>query len=345
MKELAMRWRTGVALGLMLVASAWRAADAQVTFNPSAQLWPSGAEPARSSLALFGSAVQCTFLSCDPAPSFGIDAKLVGPLRIAVAGPRSALQYGLSYARSHLDVATRIGAGASVARDLKPPKILQRVRITGDTLGGFRAETSYVAAADTSPQDATRWSSAEARFTWREERWWVTALVGRLAVTRQGAGAWGGLQFGADLGRGASLLFGVASSPRFATTAPQTAARSRASLGFGFNTGILTRQPERRPATTSSAHAAFIVAPTGPGRIRITLRGPDADSVEFASDCTQWKPMAMARAGDGWVVDVPAQAGLHRANIRVNGGRWIAPPGLASVDDDFAGEVGIFVVQ
>jgi hypothetical protein len=53
----------------------------------------------------------------------------------------------------------------------------------------------------------------------------------------------------------------------------------------------------------------------------------------------------MTRDGDRWVVDVAALAGLHRANIRVNGGRWTSPPGLASMDDDFAGEVGIFVVQ
>ena len=67
--------------------------------------------------------------------------------------------------------------------------------------------------------------------------------------------------------------------------------------------------------------------------------------MEFASDCTQWSPIQMTRDGDRWMVEVAALAGLHRANIRVNGGRWTSPPGLPAMDDDFAGEVGIFVVQ
>ena len=53
----------------------------------------------------------------------------------------------------------------------------------------------------------------------------------------------------------------------------------------------------------------------------------------------------MTQGRDGWVVEIAALRGLHRANIRVDGGHWIAPPGLASADDDFAGEVGIFVVE
>lgn len=346
MKEVASRWRRDVIRSVLLLATAAGSRDAvaQFSFNPSSQLWPSGTESARPWVAVFGSAVQCSLVSCDPAPSFGIDAKLVGPLRAAVAGPRTASQYGLSYAWRHLDVATRIGGGASVARPFKPPKLLQRVRITGDSLSGLRAETSYVAAADTSGQDATRWSSAEARFTWREARWWVTALVGRLAVTREGAGMWGGLQLGADLGRGTSLLLGMSSSPRLLTGTPQSSARSAVSLGFGFNAGIFDRAREGRTARPPET-AAFTVAPSMSGRIRITVRVRGADGVEFASDCTQWTPVAMTRTADGWAVEVAALPGLHRANIRVNGGRWIAPPGLAPVDDDFAGEVGIFVVQ
>jgi hypothetical protein len=45
------------------------------------------------------------------------------------------------------------------------------------------------------------------------------------------------------------------------------------------------------------------------------------------------------------MVEMPATAGLHRANIRVDGGQWVAPPGLASLDDEFAGKVGIFFVE
>ena len=56
-------------------------------------------------------------------------------------------------------------------------------------------------------------------------------------------------------------------------------------------------------------------------------------------------PGAKNVSPDGWIVEISASRGLHRANIRVDGGAWIAPPGLASMTDDFAGEVGIFVVE
>jgi hypothetical protein len=339
------RWRRGVWRGIQVLAGVWpAAANAQAVFNPVAQLWPSGAESASSTLGVFGSAAQCSHSLCDGAPSFGLDAQLVGPLRIAIAGPRSALQYGLSYAWSHIDVATRIGVGASVLRAFKPPKLLPQVSYTGDSLQRLQAETSYVAVFDSSTQDATRWSSAEARLTWHEDRWWVTALAGRLAVAQQGAGLWGGLQLGAELGRGASLLLGAATSSRFVSAGNQQIGRGTVSLGFGFNAAILSRRSSERPASTNGPRA-FVVSTSAPGRIRITIRVSGADAVEFASDCTQWKPVSMERGADGWTVDLPASAGLHHANIRVNGGRWATPPGLTPVDDDFAGEVGIFVVQ
>jgi len=31
--------------------------------------------------------------------------------------------------------------------------------------------------------------------------------------------------------------------------------------------------------------------------------------------------------------------------VRLNGGPWVAPPGLSTVRDEFGGEVGLLVVQ
>ena len=42
--------------------------------------------------------------------------------------------------------------------------------------------------------------------------------------------------------------------------------------------------------------------------------------------------------------DVRATPGVHHVSIRVNGGGWTAPPGLAAIDDDFAGQAGLLVV-
>ena len=35
--------------------------------------------------------------------------------------------------------------------------------------------------------------------------------------------------------------------------------------------------------------------------------------------------------------------GVHHINIRIDGGPWIAPPGLPSIRDGFNGEIGVLV--
>ena len=176
MNHFVSRWCASGLRGLMILVAAtgWTRAAAQVAFNPSAQLWPSSADAARPSVAVFGSAVACTLLTCDPAPSFGLDMALLGPLRVAVAGPRSTPQLGLSYTWRHIDIATRVGRGASIVRSLKAPNMILHVDEHADSLSGrIQVDSSWVPAADTSPRGATKWTSAEARVTWREDRWWV----------------------------------------------------------------------------------------------------------------------------------------------------------------------------
>ena len=52
----------------------------------------------------------------------------------------------------------------------------------------------------------------------------------------------------------------------------------------------------------------------------------------------------MTRVGDMLFVEVQATPGVHHVSVRVDGGKWIAPPGLAAIDDDFAGQAGLLVV-
>ena len=203
MNHFVSRWCASGLRGLMILVAAtgWTRAAAQVAFNPSAQLWPSSADAARPSVAVFGSAVACTLLTCDPAPSFGLDMALLGPLRVAVAGPRSTPQLGLSYTWRHIDIATRVGRGASIVRSLKAPNMILHVDEHADSLSGrIQVDSSWVPAADTSPRGATKWTSAEARVTWREDRWWVTALVGRVALLEQGSELWTRVAVGRRVG-------------------------------------------------------------------------------------------------------------------------------------------------
>jgi hypothetical protein len=49
-------------------------------------------------------------------------------------------------------------------------------------------------------------------------------------------------------------------------------------------------------------------------------------------------------AGDGWSAELLAPPGVHRISLRVDGGPWIAPPGLTAEDDGFGGSAAVFTV-
>jgi hypothetical protein len=56
--------------------------------------------------------------------------------------------------------------------------------------------------------------------------------------------------------------------------------------------------------------------------------------------------MALSRDATGrWTVTVPLTAGTHRINARIDGGSWIVPAGLTTMSDDYAGEVGLLVIE
>jgi hypothetical protein len=337
LKRVGTMWRrTGtVALATTICAIASHIAVAQGGPSPPARWWGSSGEAAGSALDLFGNVVHCSLGQCEQAAALGLDARLGGPFRVSVDARVHGFDYGASYGWRQVSIAASLGRGASTGTVFE-----MTTGTRPDTEPGIidtvRQQTMHSATR--------RWSSAEARLSWREDRWWATALVGRVGIAQQGASTWGGLQFGADIGRGASLLLGVATTSRLLAAFGPESERHNVNFGLGFNTAILSSRPSAA-APGAGSRTAFTLSNAGPGRVRITIRVATARSLEFASDCTGWKPVAMSRTSDGWVIEVAATRGLHRGNIRIDGGRWIAPPSLATTDDEFAGEVGIFVVE
>jgi hypothetical protein len=67
--------------------------------------------------------------------------------------------------------------------------------------------------------------------------------------------------------------------------------------------------------------------------------------VELSGDFTGWKAVPLvATPGDAWRISLPIAPGTHQVNIRVNGGRWMVPPGLPPILDEFGGAAGLLVV-
>jgi hypothetical protein len=77
----------------------------------------------------------------------------------------------------------------------------------------------------------------------------------------------------------------------------------------------------------------------------LVVRASGASRVEVMGDFTDWQPVALAASGAGryrYALGLPA--GMHRFNLRLDGGPWGVPLGAGSVADEFGGSVGVLIV-
>lgn len=99
--------------------------------------------------------------------------------------------------------------------------------------------------------------------------------------------------------------------------------------------------PSRAPAVQ-----VFEARTNQQGMQRIVVKVGSVESVDIMGDFSDWQPLTLVRRGrDLWELSVPMGAGIHQVNIRVDGGPWVAPPGLPTTRDSFGGETGILVVE
>lgn len=105
----------------------------------------------------------------------------------------------------------------------------------------------------------------------------------------------------------------------------------------------------RMPAPSSFARPMVLemrVSPIANGWRTFVLRAPGARTVELMGDFTEWEPVAMGRAGEEyWQVALPVAIGAHRLNVRIDGGEWTVPLGLALAPDDLGGVSAIIVID
>lgn len=131
--------------------------------------------------------------------------------------------------------------------------------------------------------------------------------------------------------------------------------------GGRFASLSLRLTQRRRPNPISVESAASVSAPgvsaahavggfatqRGAGdAVTVRVKAPGARTVEINGDFTNWIPVKLVPAGDGWWAStLPLKRGKYQMNLRVNGGDWTVPPGLLSMSDEFGGTVGLLVVE
>lgn len=182
---------------------------------------------------------------------------------------------------------------------------------------------------------ARRWASADAAY-WLRSRFAVVAVTGRAPADP--VAATGG-------GRYSSLAVRVLTSTGRIEEPPRV---------------LLPRVARAQPDLSSGLPPSPVVTPTdgGPvaedleledladGRVRISLILPRARSAELMGDLTEWIPVPLRRVGEGhFTIVLAVPPGVHRLNIRADGGPWRVPPRLTAVDDGFGGQVGLLIVR
>jgi hypothetical protein len=98
---------------------------------------------------------------------------------------------------------------------------------------------------------------------------------------------------------------------------------------------------EAMPVATS-----FSAERTPAGMVVVRVAAPLARLVEINGDFTNWTPLELTRASDGsWFALLPISPGNYQMNLRLDGGKWVVPPGLLSMLDEFGGSVGLLVIE
>lgn len=81
------------------------------------------------------------------------------------------------------------------------------------------------------------------------------------------------------------------------------------------------------------------------GMQKIVIHVGGVETVDVMGDFSDWAPLTLVRRGrDLWELNVPLSPGMHQINVRVDGGPWMAPPGVPTVSDSYSGFVGLIVV-
>jgi 1,4-alpha-glucan branching enzyme len=117
------------------------------------------------------------------------------------------------------------------------------------------------------------------------------------------------------------------------------------TLGARLTSASFSRPAHDEDNARRAAAAAFRFATSSEGQVTLGIRSATARLVELTGDFVQWRPVRMQRvSADWWELRMPISRGVHRVNVRVDGGKWRAPPGLPRHRDEFGGDAGVLVI-
>jgi len=213
-------------------------------------------------------------------------------------------------------------------------------------------------ASPTMVEDSIKYLDGQLSLSWTRERLDLGALIGtrfgdQLTSLGGTARTWGNLTAVASLTPRVGLVLSGGTYPidptqgfpggRFVSASVRLATRRARETS-----PIQTEQSQAEPGVTNTVPVVtnFVAERSHAGWVTLRVNAPSAQLVEISGDFTNWTPVKLERASDGlWSATFPIDRGKYQMNLRLDGGKWVVPPGLLSMLDEFGGSVGLLVIE
>ncbi len=219
--------------------------------------------------------------------------------------------------------------------------VRRRLALAGTVTGTWLSGDAYVDVVG-----AARWSAATVEFD--------VQAGARPWSERAGRGVYGELSALVSLGERISV---VLSGGRYPSDPVRgVVAAKYAMLGIRMNifgapaptlptiAGATVRAAGRFAESEHGSRARLEIERSGyRGALRVHVGG--VQLVELMGDFTDWQSVALTRIGaDIWEIRLTVAPGVHRLNVRIDGGPWVVPQGTRLEETEFGGAVGIVVI-
>jgi hypothetical protein len=265
---------------------------------------------------------------------------LLGRTRLHFFAERTGGWFGVTTGATFthtVDVPVELAFGAWRVHD--------NVALLGTITGAFLRNEHHVDIAG-----AAKWSGRRLQLEVRAGARPWTNLEGAAR-----AGVWAELSALVPIGGSIALEFSGGTYPsdpvRRVLGANYAAAGLRFTLAGRNETPVLTIPPALVTAVRehmksgSSAETRLEVIPSGTLQT-VRIHVANAATVELMSDFTDWKTVSLGQVAPGvWEIKLPIEEGVHRLNIRINGGAWLVPAGARPEQGEFGDVVGVIVIR
>ncbi|HEX6573529.1 MAG TPA: glycogen-binding domain-containing protein [Gemmatimonadaceae bacterium] len=207
--------------------------------------------------------------------------------------------------------------------------------------------TLLLSTTPTSVDDSIRYADTELAAGLNVQRFDFSASGGfrsgsRLPTLGGSAKSWGSVSVTAWLAPRIGL---VASGGTYPVDLTQGFPGGR-FISLSLRYGVRRFTPASEPVVEMRPTKMFDIRNVDRSLRTIRIKSSSAQKVEVMGDFTDWSPVQLESGADGWwTVTLPIEPGLHEINMRIDGGKWVVPPGLARKSDEFGGSVGIILIS